>query len=212
MAGSNPKTYIAFEGVHRLAHGPLPDVAMAVKRAVDHGSQEVILVFDSLTSAQVDLDLRGSEASLLERFRGQNAINDSVGEPEGSEPSPRAGPGRPRLGVVSREVTLLPRHWEWLNAQPGGASAALRRLVEEARRVNDKRDRIRFAQEAAYKFMSAMAGNEPGFEEATRALYRLEPERFMELTDAWPADIRDHVRGLAGVAFETRALEKNGAC
>ena len=111
------------------------------------------------------------------------------------------GPGRPRLGVVAREVTLLPRHWDWLNDQPGGASAALRRLVDQARKANAGRDRIRRAQEATYRFMSAMAGDEPGFEEATRALFAGRPAVFDALTDAWPPDVRDHSRKLAAPAF-----------
>ena len=73
--------------------------------------------------------------------------------------------------MVAREVTLLPRHWEWLAQQSGGASVALRRLVDQARRGTEDKDRIRRAQEAAYRFMSAMAGNRPNFEDAIRALF-----------------------------------------
>jgi len=111
------------------------------------------------------------------------------------------GPGRPKLGVVAREVTLLPRHWDWLNAQPGGASVALRKLVETARRVNEDKDRVRQAQEAAYRFISTMAGNEPGFEEAARALFAGDERRFDEMTASWPIDVRSHARRLAAVAF-----------
>ena len=88
------------------------------------------------------------------------------------------GRGRPKLGVVAREVTLLPRHWDWLNSQSGGASVALRKLVEAARLAGDDKDRTRHAQEAAYRFMTALAGNLPGYEEATRALYAADPARF----------------------------------
>jgi hypothetical protein len=109
------------------------------------------------------------------------------------------------LGVVAREVTLLPRHWEWLNGQPGGASVALRKLVEEARRVNEGRDRERRAQEAAYKFMSAMAGNLPGFEEAIRALFAKDQERLEEWIRGWPEDIRAHVVRLAREPAESPA-------
>src|SRR5216683_1331922 len=107
------------------------------------------------------------------------------------------GRGRPKLGVVAREVTLLPRHWEWLGAQPGGASVALRKLVEEARRASGDRDRGRAARDAAYHFMSVMAGNLPGFEEASRALFADDRRRFAELIAGWPGDIRDHVVRLA---------------
>ena len=116
-------------------------------------------------------------------------------------PEPR-GRGRPRLGVVAREVTLLPRHWEWLGAQPGGASVALRKLVEAARRSSGDLDRSRAARDAAYHFMSAMAGNLPGFEEASRALFADDRRQFVALIAGWPGDIRDHIVKLA---FSDRA-------
>jgi hypothetical protein len=99
--------------------------------------------------------------------------------------------------VVAREVTLLPRHWDWLTSQAGGASVALRRLVDEARRTSGDRDRVRAAQEAAYHFMSAMAGNLPGFEEAARALFAYDRRRFADLIAEWPPDVRDHAVKLA---------------
>ncbi|NTX32472.1 DUF2239 family protein, partial [Burkholderia pyrrocinia] len=107
------------------------------------------------------------------------------------------GRGRPKLGGVSREVTLLPRHWEWLCAQPGGESVALRKLVEDARRTHAAADRRRDAQARAYHFMSAMAGDLPGFEEAARALYANDPARLAELIAGWPDDVRDHALALA---------------
>jgi hypothetical protein len=103
--------------------------------------------------------------------------------------------------VVAREVTLLPRHWDWLNSQPGGASVALRKLVEHARKANESRDRVRIARESAYRFMSAMAGNEPGFEEATRALFAGDRARFDEHVRRWPAAVREHVAKLAAAAI-----------
>ncbi len=102
----------------------------------------------------------------------------------------------------AREVTLLPRHWEWLGNQPGGASVALRRLVDEARRASGDRDHHRAARDAAYHFMSAMAGNLPGFEEASRALFAGERRRFSQHIAGWPADVRDHIVKLA---FSDRA-------
>jgi hypothetical protein len=131
-------------------------------------------------------------------------------EPSGSaqdqpgQEGPR-GPGRPRLGVVAREVTLLPRHWDWLSGQPGGASVALRKLVEEARRANAGKDRVRRSQEAAYRFMSAIAGNLPGFEEAARALFARDPERFADCIRGWPADVQQH---LARLAQESMRLDE----
>lgn len=110
-------------------------------------------------------------------------------------------PGRPKLGVTAREVTLLPRHWEWLAAQPGGASVALRKLVKEAGRANEAKDRIKKAQASAYRFMSAVAGNLPGYEETMRALFAGQPEQFGALTEAWPVDVRDHAHRLVLRAF-----------
>jgi uncharacterized protein len=182
---------IAFAGDRCIASGPLPDVAVKVKAIVDRGEHAPVLVFDGATSRQIEIDLRGSPENVLARLaRGEAA--------DGAAPR---GPGRPKLGVVAREVTLLPRHWEWLSAQPGGASVALRKLVEEARRANLGRDRVREAQDSAYRFMFAVAGDRPGFEEATRALFAGDPDRFEHCVEAWPDDIRAHAKQLASAAF-----------
>jgi uncharacterized protein len=178
--------FTAFEGLRRLASGPLTEIAPAIKRA-EARAAEPISIFSDATGRAIDLDLRGSVDDMLKW------LGKATEEP-GSEPR---GRGRPKLGVVAREVTLLPRHWEWLNAQPGGASVALRKLVEQARRANGDKDRSRAARDAAYHFMSAMAGNLPGFEEATRALFADDRRRFVGLIAAWPADIRDHAVKLA---------------
>jgi hypothetical protein len=172
-------TVTAFQDGRRIASGPLGEVALAVREA---GGQP--LVFDDGTGRIVDLDLRGSEAEVLARLRAE--------EPE--PPAPR-GRGRPRLGVVAREVTLLPRHWEWLAAQPGGASVALRKLVEEARR--DDAQTTRAAVEAAYRVMSALAGDLPGFEEASRALFAHDAARFGDAVADWPPDLSAYVIGIA---------------
>jgi hypothetical protein len=107
-------------------------------------------------------------------------------------PAGAARPGRPRLGVVGREVSLLPRHWEWLEQQPSGISAALRRLVDEARKREPGKQKARALREAASRFMTAMAGDLPGFEEASRALFAGEERRFERLVRGWPADVRKH--------------------
>jgi len=101
------------------------------------------------------------------------------------------------LGVVSRQVTLLPRHWEWLTDQPDGASAVLRRLVDEARQNGGTRQQRRAAQDATYQFMQAIAGDLPGYEEANRALYADDRPRLEQWIAAWPEDIRSHVLHLA---------------
>jgi hypothetical protein len=184
--------FTAFEGPRRLAAGALADVALAVKRAEQQRAAEPILIFSDATGRAIDLDLRGDTEAILARLpkpAPASAMAEAQSEPRGR--------GRPKLGVVAREVTLLPRHWEWLNAQPGGASVALRKLVEQARRANGDAERHRAARDAAYHFMSAMAGNLPGFEEASRALFGDDRRSFTRLIASWPADIRDHLVKLA---------------
>lgn len=168
----------AFDGMTRIASGNILDVACAVKSRLDANPTAALLIFDDFTSQTVELDLRGTVADVLQRLA-----------PAPAQPAPV---GRPKLGVVAREVTLLPRHWEWLSQQPGGASVALRKLVEEARKANAGTDERRQRQEATYRFLSAIAGNLPGFEEASRALFAGNLDAFAKLMAPWPADIRDH--------------------
>ncbi len=205
MDEQDPKSCTAFEGNRCIASGKLLEVAKKVKEIIDRGEQASVLIFDNVTSEIVEVDFRGTMEDVLKRLEKSTAGMESAAAPSDTDQGSQRGPGRPKLGVVSREVTLLPRHWEWLNSQPGGASVALRKLVEEARRVNSNRDRVRRSQEAAYRFMSAMAGNLPGFEEATRALFAAAPERFNNQIASWPVDIRDHARKLAEAVFQNRA-------
>lgn len=193
----------AFEESRCIASGPLSEVALQVKAAADQNRQKTILIFDDLTSELIELDLRGSSSDILKRLEAPLAseTRDQAATPS-LEEAPR-GPGRPRLGVVAREVTLLPRHWQWLGSQPGGASVALRKLVEEARRSHEGKDRVRCSQEAGYRFMSAIAGHQAGFEEASRALFAGEALRFDSLTASWPEDVRRHLSKLLAPAFET---------
>ncbi|OXI36205.1 hypothetical protein CFB89_01050 [Burkholderia sp. AU16741] len=195
-------SYTAFDGHRRLASGPLAAVALAVRQAAGDATSGTILIFDDATGRSIDLDLRGTADDIRARYAALSGdTSGGAGEPAGAGPGPGAaeqrGRGRPKLGVVSREVTLLPRHWEWLGAQPGGASVALRKLVEDARRTHAAADRHRDAQARAYHFMSAMAGDLPGFEEAARALYANDPARLAELIAGWPDDVRDHALALA---------------
>lgn len=161
-------TFTAFCGYQRIAAGQATEMLSAVKAWVELHGEAGILYFDDETGTQVDFNLR-------------------------QPVTPR--PGRPRLGVVSREISLLPRHWEWLERQPSGASAALRRLVDQAR--NTPGDRVRQAKEAAGRFLTAIAGNLPQYEEVTRALWRGELERMANLMKEWPSDIRDHALRIA---------------
>ncbi|HEY3287748.1 MAG TPA: DUF2239 family protein [Gemmatimonadaceae bacterium] len=176
-------TYTAFLSNRRLAHGPLADVAIAVKRAE---SAVPVLIFDDGTGRQLDVDTRGSDDEIRARYA--------------PSPAPPRGRGRPKLGVVPREVTLLPRHWEWLNAQQGGASVTLRRLVDEARRASGDAHVTKAAHERAYHFMYAIAGDFTNYEEATRALFANDRARLEELTQGWPPDIRAHALMLAFAA------------
>jgi hypothetical protein len=195
--GSNAAC-IAFEGDRRIASGDLREVARAAKQALDRRHDASILVFDGRTSEPVDLDFRGSIDDVLARLPVTPGAPATL---EAATPSAPRGPGRPKLGVVAREVTLLPRHWDWLARQAGGASVAIRKLVEEARRTGEQKDRIRQAQEAAYRFMSVMAGNRPHYEDAIRALFANDPVSFGKLIVEWPTDIRDHAASLAESAF-----------
>lgn len=193
---SRPHAFAAFAGHRMIASGAIRDVVAAVKAAEEEGACEPLLVFGDATGGVVDLDLRGSVEEAVARLPAAFAV---AGEDE--EASKPSGRGRPRLGVVAREVTLLPRHWDWLSGQRGGASATLRRLVEEASRAGAAKGARRRAQAIAYRFMSAMAGDMPGFEEASRALFSGDEARFRDLTDAWPADVAAHARRLAADAF-----------
>ncbi|MCH8685047.1 DUF2239 family protein [Pedomonas mirosovicensis] len=184
-------SYTAFEGHRRLATGSLFEAARAAKQALARDEHAPILIFHNATSRQAEVDFRGTEEDVLARLPAE----EPVPARDTAAPAPDAprGPGRPKLGVVAREVTLLPRQWEWLNSQPGGASVALRKLVDEARRRHEATDRRRALQEAVDRFLLAMAGNLPHYEEATRAFYAKDQLRFEAATADWPADIRAHV-------------------
>ncbi|MBC7895055.1 MAG: DUF2239 family protein [Cytophagaceae bacterium] len=175
---------VAFDGARRIAEGPIATVALEVKRAIERGTRGTVLVFDAESSERIDIDVRGTDAEVIERLE---------------RPRPRS-PGRPRLGVVAREVTLLPRHWDWLNGQPGGASVTLRKLVDQARHASVETDRVRKARESAYRFMVAMAGDRKGFEEACRALFAGDDARLDRLIDRWPADIKTQLRAVLAAA------------
>lgn len=190
---SESPTFTAFSGSRCLATGDLETVARAV--AVEAAPQGTVLVFDDGTGRAVDLDLRHGPA---------HAVADYVARSTPAEPSPRQGRGRPRLGVVAREVTLLPRHWDWLAAQPGGASAALRRLVDEARHGGEGAGRARAALDAAYRVMSALAGDAAGFEDAARALFAADDARFDAIVEGWPKDVAQYVQRLTQTARTER--------
>jgi hypothetical protein len=183
-------TYTAFAGLRRIARGPLEETVLQAKAALDAGEGAPVLVFEDGTGTQLDFDCRGTPDDVRRRL---------ASHPHFASPAPasaRGGPGRPRLGVVSREVSLLPRHWSWLAEQPGGASATLRRLVDDARKRDTGREDARRAREAASRFLWAVAGDLPGFEETTRALFAGDDDRLSRLVADWPADVRTHLASL----------------
>ena len=201
----------AFEGSQRIATGALYDVAPVAKRAVDKWAAShaplAVLIFNDATSEVIELDWRGSPDEFAARLATQAvaleapAIDQPAEETSSSSAVSPRGPGRPKLGVVAREVTLLPRHWEWLGTQSGGASVALRKLVEDASRASGVQDRVRQCRAVGYKFMSTMAGHEPGFEEASRALFAGDQAGLDARIGDWPVDVQAHLRRVLADAF-----------
>lgn len=184
--------YTAFVGSQWLVRGPLLEVVSKVKAHLGSAENSAILIFSDATGKTMDFNFQGSEKDVLKRIE--------VYVP--SEIPPEAtGPGRPKLGVVSREVSLLPRHWEWLATQTGGASATLRQLVEDAKKKSMGAGLVKQAQERAYKFMSVIAGDLPDYEEALRALYKRDKKSFFVRTQSWPKDVRAYAAELAKQVF-----------
>ncbi|MBN1959660.1 MAG: DUF2239 family protein [Deltaproteobacteria bacterium] len=169
-------TYVAFVGPKLIAEGEVAEILPVLKQRFDKNYSELVLIFSNETGRQVDFDLRGSLAEVIERAT--------------SKPIP--GPGRPKLGVVSREITLLPRHWQWLEQQPNGISAALRRLVEAAMKLAPQKEQARMQRDALNNVLTAIAGDRANFEEATRALYSGDIAAFAKLIQKWPKDIREY--------------------
>ncbi|MBY6344683.1 DUF2239 family protein [Providencia rettgeri] len=202
MKTTYPNTYTSFMGHRRIASGPMLANVLAVKKILESRVNDPVLIFDDVTGHFVDVNTQGTDEELAQRYA---AVDVSEAEVEQTEEEAPRGRGRPKLGVVPREVTLLPRHWDWLATQPGGASVALRKLVEEARRASAAKDQRRQAQERAYNFMTAIGGDLPGFEEAMRALFADELERFKALLAAWPEDVREHALTLAQIPHESSA-------
>ncbi|HUX19818.1 MAG TPA: DUF2239 family protein [Spirochaetia bacterium] len=164
-----------------IASGPLESTLRKTKAFLDNGGNQPVLIFDEASGEQVDFNFQGSAEEVIARV---------------ISPVQRKGPGRPRLGVVSREISLLPRHWEWLDSQPQSASATIRRLVEAARKTNPAGGLTQRRIEAAGRFMWAIAGDFNNFEEASRALYARDWDRLRDLVAEWPSDVRDHLLDL----------------
>jgi uncharacterized protein len=185
MTVSEEKQCTAFEGSKLVAQGNPGEVREVLRKFRSLHPEASILVFYDQTGE--DFDLEGSPVSA----QGSGLASNSA---SGAKP---ARPGRPKLGVVAREITLLPRHWEWLESQPGGASVALRKLVETARKQQAPEDRARQSIEAAYRFLSVMSAHVPNFEDVARALFRRDWSQFDHSTESLPLDVREHLRRLA---------------
>jgi uncharacterized protein len=186
-----PSTYTAFEGDKLVFKGSLPEVVLKIKKRIGDAENSPILIFSDTTGNQMDFNFQGSEKDVVKR------LEIYVGD----ESPVAAGPGRPKLGVVAREVLLLPRQWEWLASQSGGASALLRRLVDEAAKKATGGDAVKQSQERTYKFMHALAGDWQGYEEALRALYKKHEKQFQAEVAVWPKDVKAYVLELAAPVF-----------
>jgi uncharacterized protein len=185
-------SYAAFAGARRIASGALREILPVLKERFDRDRSELVLVFERESGRQIEFDLRGTLQEVLER----------------EVPSAPRGPGRPKLGVTSREVSLFPRHWDWLEEQPNGASAALRRLVEHAIKNQSGEDRARRTRAALSRFLTSMAGDRPHYEEASRALFAGDTPLFEKLVQRWPKDIRDYAVERAREAAREAARER----
>lgn len=185
MPETAPKSCTAFAAHARIATGPLDEVALAAKAMIDRDDQASVLIFDDATSHSIEVDFRGTPAEVANRLASRFCASEA----------PRRA-GRPKLGVVGREITLLPRHWDWLAQQPGGASVVIRKLIDSERKASGFKDLARQAQETTFRFINTVAGNFPDYEEVTRALFADDRATFTRLTEPWPADVRDHARWL----------------
>lgn len=194
---TSPALLTAFAGFRRIASGPRGDVLKRLRALPPE--QDLIRVFDDATGSRLDFDLRPEAVDEVDSLIAP--ANEASAAAVEASPAARSV-GRPKLGVVAREVTLLPRHWEWLASQPGGASVALRKLVEEARRANEGRDAARASREAAYRVMTEMGGDLPGFEEATRALFADDQVRFESLVSPWPEDLKQYLAQLSATSWK----------
>lgn len=188
------KNFIAFaDQSKKVAEGSLPAVAEKSKAYLLAHPDAGVIVFDALTSQQVEIDFRGTPEAVRKRIEK----TESPGSFSSDDAETRGGPGRPKLGVVSKEVTLLPQHWNWLSEQTGGASVTLRKLVDASMKKNAGRDSLRRAQESAYRFLLVTAGDRENYEEVLRALYAQDQTKFKRLMSTWPKDVRDHAFALA---------------
>jgi hypothetical protein len=187
------ETYTAFEGTTRLFRGTIEQVVLQIKERLGRAENSSVLIFSDNTGKTMDFNFQGKVKDVLKRLEIYVSKQNC---------GPVAGPGRPKLGVISREVSLLPRHWEWLANQSGGASATIRKLIEDAKKRSSAHTSIKHVQERVYRFMSVIAGDMTGYEEALRALYKADRKNFLLHMRDWPTDVRTHVVEMAKPIFE----------
>ena len=196
----NQSTYTVFDGPKLILQGSLSDVIVRVKKRMGKIENSSFLICNDSNGQTLDFNFQGSEKDVLKRLETFVSPQPAI-----SKNKETVGPGRPKLGVVAREVSLLPRHWEWLALQEGGASVTIRKLVDEAKKKFAEGSSVKQAQERVYKFMSVMAGDLEGYEEALRALYKKDAKKFALEIQAWPEDIKKHTVDLSKAAFEISA-------
>lgn len=195
MKADNSNSYTAFEGTVLLFRGSLKEVVLNIKAHLGRSENSSVLIFNDLTGKTMDFGFHGSKQDVIKRLEKYTNTE---------EPKEPSGPGRPKLGVVSREISLLPRHWEWLATQSGGASATIRLLVEEARKKSSNISDIKQLQERAYQVMSVLAGDLQGYEEALRALYKRDCKNFFTHVKGWPKDIQKYLSEVTKPIFKEK--------
>ena len=176
-------TLTAFWRHQKIAHGTLSELLRQLQSA--ETGHETVFIFNDRSGKRLDIHIKGDIASTLAVY------------PELAESSGLKSRGRPKLGVSAKEVTLLPRHWAWLATQPGGASATLRRLIDQARKTSVAADNKRQRHDRAYHFMYEIAGDLPDYEASLRALFADDEAAFTACIKNWPQDIRYYARWLA---------------
>lgn len=187
--------YTAFEGTDLLFRGNLKEVVLSTKTYLGHRQNTSVLIFCDVTGKTMDFNFHGSKQDVLRRLEKYTLAE---------EPKEPTGPGRPKLGVISREISLLPRHWEWLATQAGGASATIRLLVEDARKKSSDISSVKQMQERVYQIMFVLAGDFQGYEEALRALYKRDSNAFFRNVKSWPKDIQKYLSEVAIPVFEDK--------
>ena len=186
-------TFTAFEGHSLIAHGDLAEVVLKIKSTIGKASISTILIFSDITGKTIDFNFHGSKQDILKRLEVYTSVEDA---------GLSSGPGRPKLGVVSREVSLLPRHWEWLATQRGGASATIRTLVEDAMKKSSSGQSVKQVQDRVYQIMSVLAGDLSDYEEALRAMYKKDKKSFLGFIEKWPNDVQHYLLKSSKEIFE----------